>query len=463
MNDLIRLGLDEFEALVSAGELDTVICAAPDPYGRLVGKRLTIEAFRTLGLSGAGINASSFIFAVDLEMVPLDLPVSNAANGWADIRLIPDLSTMRRVPWEPHAAMVICDTYLSHADALLPVAPRTILKHQIARAAAAGVSFKFASELEFFVAAVPPAQAWQQGYQDLKMLSDYRSDYQMIQAGRDEWFIHQIRSQMPQFGVPVESSKPEWGLGQQEITLDYCDTLEMADRHVLFKHGIKELAHKADLTVTFMAKPGIEEVGSSCHLHVSMWDVATGAPISAESDRPGAAGQEMSGRFGSFVAGQLDHAVDLGLLFAPTINSYKRFRPDQFAGTAIALGLDNRSCAFRLVGEGPSFRVENRIPGADVNPYYAYSAMIAAGLHGMERGDPAPLVHAGNAWEDEGLEIMSTSMHQSLERFAHSKVALDAFGDQVFEHLLASSRAEVTSFYSSTVTDWELRRYYERV
>lgn len=456
-NDPI-VDLDRFEKLASEGEVDTVICAAPDPYGRLVGKRLTIQAFRTLCLEGEGVNASSFVFAVDLEMTPLDLPVSNADNGWVDIRLVPDLATMRRVPWEPHALLVICDAYEGAGDGLVPVAPRTILKHQIARAREQGLTFQFASELEFFLAAVSPAEAWRKEYRDLRMMSDYRSDYQVLQGGRDEWFIRQIRQTMPAFGVSVESSKPEWGLGQQEVTLDYCETLEMADRHVLFKYGIKELAQRADLTVTFMAKPKIDEVGSSCHLHVSMWDALDGSPLCWDGESGG-----MSSRFGSFVSGQLAHAVDLGLLFAPTVNSYKRYLPDQFAGTAIALGHDNRSCAFRLVGHGPSFRVENRIPGADVNPYYAYSATIAAGLAGIEAGDAMPPIFVGNAWEDASFEVMSSSLHTSVERFSHSKLARSAFGEEVFDHLHASAAAELTAFESGAVTDWEVKRYYERV
>lgn len=460
MNTHIQtLDLDQFDALVNAGELDTVICATPDPYGRLVGKRLTIQAFRAMGLSGEGINASSFIFAVDLEMTPLELPVSNSTNGWADIRLVPDLNTLRRVPWEPNAALVICDAYECGSDTMLSVAPRTILRKQVERAKQEGLAFKFASELEFFLAAVAPNDAWRAGYQDLAMLSNYRSDYQMIQSGRDDWFIRQIRNQMPAFGVSVESSKPEWGLGQQEITLDYCDTLEMADRHVLFKYGVKQLAHQADLTVTFMAKPKIDEIGSSCHLHVSMWSAETGKPLCwSESDEGG-----MSEKFGSFVAGQLESAVEVSLLFAPTVNSYKRFQPDQFAGSAVALGEDNRSCAFRLVGRGPSYRVENRIPGADVNPYYAYSATIAAGLDGIERNLPTPVILRGNAWDVKELELVPTSMHQSIDLFAKSKLARASLGDEVYEHILASAQAELTSFDSNAVTDWETRRYYERV
>lgn len=449
--------LERFEELAATGGVDTVVCAAPDPYGRLVGKRLTLQAFRTLCLEGEGVNASSFVFAVDLEMNPLDLPVSNSDNGWVDIRLVPDLATMRRIPWEPTSLMVICDAYEGDSDTLLEVAPRTILRRQIELAKERGLAFKFASELEFFVAAVKPTDAWQSGYRDLRMLSDYRSDYQILQGGRDEWFIRQIRNLMTEFGLSVESSKPEWGLGQQEITLDYCETLEMADRHVLFKYGIKELAQRNDLTVTFMAKPKINEVGSSCHLHVSMWDAETGAALSWGKEE-----QSMAPVFGSFVAGQLESAIELGLLFAPTVNSYKRYLPDQFAGTAIALGYDNRSCAFRLVGSGLSFRVENRIPGADVNPYYAFSATIAAGLAGIEANLPTPPVFQGNAWAENSLRVMPSSLHDSVELFGQSKVARRAFGDNVFEHLHASAAAELRAFESGSVTDWEVQRYYER-
>ena len=455
------LGYDELLELAERGEIDTVVCGAPDPAGRIIGKRLNVPSFVRLAIEGSGVCASTFVFAVDMDMVPLELPASSADNGWADFRLVPDLATLRRIPWEPNAAFVLCDSYEMDSDQLLEVAPRTILRRQLARAEEKGLRFGFASELEFYLASTPSAQAFAQRYRDLDMLSAHRNDYQMSQAGRDDWFIAQIRNHMSDFGIPIEASKPEWGLGQQEVTLDFTSTLEMADRHVLFKYGVKDLAHRAGLTCTFMAKPKIDDVGSSCHLHVSLWDLE-GNPLS--HDGGGTAGTAgMSALFGSFVAGQAEHVLDLGLLFAPTVNSYKRYLPDQFAGTAIAVGVDNRSCAFRLVGHGPSFRVENRIPGADVNPYYAYAATIAAGLAGIEAGLPTPSVHDGNAWTDSALPSMTTSLHASVDRFGASEVARAAFGDAVFEHLFLSARAEVVAFESGCVTDWELVRYYERV
>jgi glutamine synthetase len=451
------IDLDALLALGAAGDLDTVMCAAPDPYGRLVGKRLTLPAFRRLCVDGEGVNASTFVFAVDLEMNPLELPLSNLQNGYVDCRLVPDLTTLRRVPWEPRTAVVLCDAYEAESDVLVPVAPRSVLRAQVERARRAGVVAKFASELEFYLASTAPREAFARGYRDLEMLSDYRSDYQMGQAGRDEWFVAQVRNHLSAFGVPVESSKPEWGLGQQEITLDYTTALEMADRHVLFKHGVKELAARAGLTTTFMAKPRIDEVGSSCHLHMSLW---------SEEDRPlswDAAEGGMSKLFGGFVAGLLEHTLELGLLVAPTVNSYKRFLPEQFAGTAIAAGHDNRSCAFRLVGHGPSYRVENRIPGADVNPYHAYAAMLAAGLSGVTRALPAPPVRTGNAWDDPDVPAMWSAMHAAVDAFAGSALAVEAFGADVHEHLLLTGRAEVRAFESGCVTDWETVRYYERV
>lgn len=457
------MDMQEFDALVADGTVDTVVCVAPDPYGRTVGKRLTVDAFNRMCRDGDGFNASSFIFAVDLEMNPLELPVSNSENGWSDIRLVPDFETMRHVPWEPNCALVICDAYVSTSDTPVAVSPRAILKDQIRRGEDAGFTCSFASELEFFLSSTPPREAWDRGYENLQMTSDYRSDYQMGQAARDDWFISKVRSMMPQFGVPIESSKPEWGLGQHEITLDYCPTLEMADRHLLFKYGVKQLAHQHGMTATFMAKPDIDEVGSSCHLHISMWDAAEPTrPLGWDDEGEGQV--NMSRIFGSFVAGLMEHAADSTLMFAPTVNSYKRFLPGQFAGTAIALGSDNRSCAFRLVGSGAGFRVENRIPGGDVNPYYAYAATIAAGVDGVRRQLPTPTVHSGNAWNSaDTVETVPTSLHSAVDRFATNRMLAEAFGGDVHRHLLESARKEVESFDSGTVTDWEKKRYYERV
>jgi glutamine synthetase len=284
-------------------------------------------------------------------------------------------------------------------------------------------------------------------------------DYSILQSARDDWFIRLLRNGLDRFGIPVESSKTEWGLGQQEITIDYAPALQMADYHALFKHSVKQLAAAAGMTASFMAKPGMNEVGSSCHIHASLWSAATGEPLDWEPAAPG----HLSDRFGQFVAGQIGCARELGLLWAPTVNSYKRYVPNAFAGTALVVGLDNRSCGFRLVGEGPAFRVENRIPGADVNPYHAFAATIAAGLDGIDHQLPAPPIYLGDAYSDPSLTCMTTTMHDSVREFRDSGLARKAFGDEVHAHLTAFFATELARFEHAAVTDWEISRYFERI
>lgn len=453
---MVLLTLDAYRDLVDRNEIDTVICALPDCSGRLIGKRLTTAAFQSLCIDGDGVGASKAVFTYDFELEPMDLAVANAATGWKDFHMQPELATLRRVPWEKNAAFVLCDAVEIDTHELVEEAPRTILKRQLAKAREHNIVFKFASELEFYLSKANHDEAWALGYQKLPMLSDYRNDYQLIQSGHDEWFIHQVRTMMNEFGISIESSKTEWGLGQNEITLDYCEALEMADRHVMFKHGVKELANRAGLTATFMAKPSITDVGSSCHIHASLWDANANTPLSWGE-------HGMSEKFGQFVAGNLKYATEFGYLFAPTINSYKRYISQQFAGTTIALGFDNRSCAFRLVGSEASFRVENRIPGADANPYYAYSGMIMAGLSGMEEGLSTPEIFVGDAETDSTFPRMPSSMQTALEHFVQSDLARRALGPAVFNHIVQSAQHELNAFQSGTVTDWELKRYYERV
>lgn len=455
------VSLDEYDGLVSADEVDTVVCAVPDPYGRLMGKRLTTAAFRSLAVDGVGVHASAYLFATDVEMAPLELPVANAANGYRDFRMVPDLATMRRVPWEPTAVMVICDAYEQGAgDRLLPVAPRSILKKQLARATRRGLTFRFASELEFFLAALPDsARSGEADLADLVMTSTHRMDYNLLQSAQDEWFIGLLRRALDRFQVPVEASKSEWGLGQQEITMDHAEALEMADRHVLFKYSVKQLASMCGLVASFMAKPRIDEVGSSCHIHASLRSAAGDTPIDWEDGAP----HNMSKEFAGFVSGQLAGARELGLLWAPTVNSYKRFTPGAFAGTTIAVGDDNRSCGFRLVGHGPAFRVENRIPGADANPYLAYAATVAAGLAGIESGIPAPHVYDGDAYAEPDLECTPTTMHEAVDLFRGSELAREAFGADVHDHLAGFAAGELNRFEHGAVTDWETRRYFSRI
>ena len=249
------LTVDEYTELADDGAIDTVICAVPDPYGRLMGKRLTPRSFRALALDGNGVRASAYLFATDVEMEPMELPIANAANGWADFRMVPDLPTMRRVPWEPNAVMVLCDAYEEKSDRLLAVAPRSILRAQLDRAADYDLEFHFASELEFYLATTLNAGADGAAVEDIARTSRHRMDYSILQSAADEWFIRLLRNGLDRFGIPVESSKTEWGLGQQEITIDHAPALQMADYHTLFKHSVKQLAAAAGMTASFMAKP----------------------------------------------------------------------------------------------------------------------------------------------------------------------------------------------------------------
>jgi glutamine synthetase len=454
------LSLDEYIQLVEDGDVDTVVCAAPDMYGRLMGKRLTTNSFKTLGMSGEGIHVGNYFFACDINMNPVDLPlITLYGRGWGgDIRLVPDMSTMRRIPWETNAVLVICDAFNSYDDAELEVAPRKILRNQIERAKAAGIALKTASELEFFLANAEASRVREMDYRNIPMTCQTRGDYQLLHSSADEWFIHQIRTKMPEFGIPIESSKTEWGFGQQEVTMDYSEVLEMADRHVLFKHGVKALAQKSKITASFMAKPLIDEIGSSCHIHASLWSAADDQPLGWDGESRG-----MTDVFGSFLAGQLAHVLDLGLMFAPTVNSYKRFLPDQFAGTTIAAGQDNRSTAFRVVGHESSYRFENRIPGADVNPYFAYAATLIAGLNGVDQNLPKPTLYSGNAWYDENIPVMTGNFQDSVRRFGESKLALDSLGELVHSHILGFYENELRCFVSEAVTDWERDRYYDRI
>ena len=451
------LDLDEFHQLVAEGTIDTVICALADMHGRLMGKRMPTEVFEAKCLrGGGGVMLSTIIFASDLEMNPIDTEFANWGNVYRDFRLIPDLATLRIVPWEPNSVIVICDAAYPDSDELIEFAPRSILRTQIERAKEIDVMFKVASELEFYLAAVSPDAARASRYYDLPMTSFYRGDGQVLQASRDEWFMHQVRTLMPRFGIPVEASKPEYGLGQQEVTLDYCDTMTMADRHLLFKHGIKELAHKSDHSATFMARPFADDMGSSCHLHVSLWSASDGTALDWSDGG-------MSSVFGSFVAGQVANSIDIGLLYAPTINSYKRFVPDSLAGSAMVVGYDNRTCALRLVGKEESYRLEHRVPGADVNPYLAYAGLIAAGLNGIDNGMEAPSLFVGRADFDKSLPCMPATLEASVAVFAQSKVAIDALGETVHRHLVTFYSNEVRAFNTEAVTDWERIRYWERI
>lgn len=455
-----KITVDALRRAIETDEITTVVCAATDLWGRLVGKRLTGKTFLDTAIGSEGLHGSLYLFTVSMEMWPQPgYDVTSFDTGLNDFLFLPDLDAMWVTPWIERTAVVICDPCYEGTDKPLEMAPRNILKRQIAKAAKLGIAAKFASELEFFLFRDSYEEAWDKGYRDLNPTSRYNADYHILQSTKIEPVIQQIRDGMDAAGIEIEFSKVEWGLGQQEINLKYADTLEMADRHTLYKHGVKEIAALNGMSASFMAKLWKEEIGSSCHLHASLWDAAGRKPLCWDANRPG----NISELFGHFMGGLLGTARELTWLYAPTVNSYKRFEPLSFAPIQIVLGDDNRSCGFRLCGEHESFRVENRIPGADVNPYLGIAATLAAGIHGIENKLPVPETYQGNAYEDETLPKVAMTLYEAIAELDKSTLAREMLGDRAYEHLLNFARAEQASFDNEIVTDWERKRYFERI
>lgn len=452
--DIMRL-----EQAIREGGIDTVVCALPDIWGRLVGKRLTAKYFLDALRGGKGFASSVYLFVTDMDMDPRPgYRLTGWEKGFQDFALRPDPSTFRILPWHQRTAFCLCDAVTAQGEDL-PIAPRNILKRQIDRAAKLGIGFKCATELEFFTFRNSFEDAWDRRYRDLTPTSRYRADYHVLQSSLDEPFLQCLRDHMEAVGIEVENAKTEWGLGQQEIALKYCDPLEMADRHALYKTWVKEILGQQGYSATFMAKPFIDEVGSSCHVHISMWDKDSGAPAGHDPARPGG----MSERFGAFVAGMIAGGAEYCWLSAPTINSYKRYRKDSFAPVQLVVGNDNRTCGFRLVGEGANFRVENRIPGADANPYLALAGVIASGLDGVESGMATPEIYDDNAYLNPALPRVPVTMGESIRKFAAAETVRASVGDQVHQHLVNFAGQELDAFEQETVTDWELTRYFERI
>jgi glutamine synthetase len=457
---MATLDIEILEGLVGDGEIDTVLCVFPDLQGRLMGKRVTGKYFVDDIVGREGLHACLYLLALDMEMEPRPgYTFANWETGYGDFRLAPDMATLRPVPWLDKTAMVVCDVLEEHEDVPVEVAPRQILKRQIEAAKKAGYTFQMGSEIEFYLFKDGFDEARRRAYKQMQPQSEYIQDYHILQTTKDEWIIRQIRRGMDAAGIPVEFSKGEFGRGQNEINLRYADPLEMADRHTLYKNGVKEICALNDISATFMAKWSMDEAGSSCHIHTSLWDAEGREPLMWD-ERSGDRISE-SGR--RFLGGVLSTAREMCWMYAPTVNSYKRFQAASWAPTAIAIGHDNRTCGLRLVGEGDSFRVESRIPGADANPYFAFAATIAGGLHGLENDVAFPGLYVGNAYEAADLPRVPFSLHEAIDCFRASEVARCAFGDEVFEHLVHTAVLEQFAFDNEAVTDWELMRYFERI
>jgi glutamine synthetase len=454
-----KIDVKTLEELVDAGEIDTVLCMFTDLQGRFMGKRVLPHFFLEEVLGEEGLHACLYLLAIDMEMEPLPgYRYASWETGYGDFKMVPDLSTLRLVPWIDKTAMVICDIHDEETNEPVEVSPRQILKRQVERAAAEALAIKTGSELEFYLFKDSFEEAASHRYQDLQPSSPYIMDYHMLQTTKDEWFIRQVRNNMVGAGVPIEFSKGEFGKGQHEINFTYRDVLQTADNHAIFKHGVKEMAALAGASVTFMAKWTMAEAGSSCHMHSSVWNADGTESLMWDDDDP----HHMSETFRHYLGGLMSTAREMAWMYAPFVNSYKRYQLGSWAPTAIVWSHDNRTCGFRVVGEHKGNRVESRLPGADVNPYLGYAATIAAGIHGIKNKLDAPEMFQGNAYEAKDVPRVPTSLHEAIDELAGSEVAREAFGDFVFDHLVNTARQEQVIFDNQVVTDWELQRYFER-
>ena len=442
------LTVQDLETATRDGSIDTVLLAITDMQGRLQGKRLTARHFLDQVLPD-GAEGCNYLLAVDVEMNTVDgYAMSSWERGYGDFEMRPDLDTLRRIPWHEGTALCLAD--VAWADGSDVVAsPRQILRRQLARLAERGWTANAATELEFILFRDGYEEAWHKGFRDLQPANLYNVDYSILGTARVEPLIRRIRNGMAGAGLVVENSKGECNFGQHEVNFRYADALRTADEHVIYKNGAKEIAAQEGMAITFMAKYD-EREGNSCHVHLSLAGPDGGNVFAAE--RP---------VFDRFLAGQLACLRELTLLYAPNINSYKRFQPGSFAPTAVAWGHDNRTCSLRVVGHGEGLRLENRLAGADVNPYLALSAMIAAGLHGVARERVLEPPHEGNAYVSDKPHV-ATTMAAARDLFAASDVADGAFGPEVVAHYLNNADVELRAF-EAAVTDWERVRGFERL
>ncbi len=452
------LEVTELERRIRAGEIDTVLVTFPDLQGRLLGKRVTGRFFLDAVLHGS-MEACTYLLAVDVDMTPLPgYRYAAWETGYGDFSAVPDLSTLRLVPWLEGTALVLCDLVDEATREPVEVSPRQILRRQLERAAERGYTVMIGAELELFLFRDSYTEAAARGYAGLTPHADSIEDYAILQTTREEYLIRQIRNGMDGAGVPVEFSKGEAGRGQHEINLAYAEALEMADRHAIYKNGAKEIADANGRSITFMAKYDMAEVGSSCHVHSSLWDRRGRRSQMWDADAP----DHLAPVFRHWLGGLVHASRELTWLFAPYVNSYKRFQPGSWAPTGLAWGIDNRTCGLRVVGHEQGFRVESRIPGADVNPYLAYAGIVAAGLHGIEHElDPGPAFE-GDAYTDPEMAHIPSTLVEALALFEASAVARAAFGEDVHHHLLNTGRQEWQAA-NATVTDWERRRGFERL
>ena len=450
MNKRGMLTLEQLKGMVKKGEIETVLAGFTDHYGRLMGKRFDAEMFVDEVAEGGG-HACDYLLTVDMEMEPVPgYQFANWELGYGDVHMVADMDTLRIATWLEKTAFVLCDVKSEKTHDYVAVAPRSILRRQVDAAKKAGYTGYAATELEHYLFTNTFRQAAQLDYRNLEPAGWYLEDYHILQGTRTEGFHAAARRHLKNSGVPVETSKGEWGKGQHELNIRYAEVLDMADRHAIFKQALKEIAESMGMSVTFMAKFAADGAGSSCHIHFSLWRDKKNA-FTGQSDT-----------FKHFLGGWIAHVPDVMVFYAPTVNSYKRYVDGSWAPTRMAWSMDNCTAGFRVVGSGQSLRIECRIPGADCNPYLALAASLASGLDGIKNKIKPPEVFVGDIYQARNLPRVPYTLSQALETFENSKFVKAAFGAEVVEHYSHFYRTEAAAF-DKAVTDWERRRYFERI
>jgi len=452
------LTVEELRELVAEEMIETVVVGFTDHYGRLVGKRYDAEMFVDDTISH-GTHGCDYLLTVDMEMEPVPgYKFANWELGYGDFHLMPDLSTLRVASWLDKTALVLCDVKNEKTHDLVAIAPRSILQKQLEAAQSLGFESFAASELEYYLFQNNYREAFAQGYADLEPAGWYLEDYHILQGTRTEPYTAAVRYHLKHSGVPVENSKGEWGLGQHELNVRYTEAMEMADRHIVYKQCLKEVAEAMGLSVTFMAKFASDRAGSSCHIHFSLWRDGKNAFAGENQFGP----VKCTDEFRWFLGGWMAHVPDVMPFYAPTVNSYKRYVDGSWAPTRLAWSYDNRTGGFRVVGSGQSLRIECRIPGADANPYLAFAASLASGLDGIANKIEPPDCFVGDIYAAKSLPRVPYTLAEATDKFAVSEFAKRAFGEDVVEHYTHFFRTEQSAF-NSAVTDWERKRYFERI
>ena len=452
------LTIDDLRARVDNSGIDTVLLACTDLYGRQLGKRMDARFFLD-NSEERGTHACDYLLTADMNMDPVPgYRLASWERGYGDFHMTPDLATLRVASWLDKTAWVVCDLVQRDSHALVEQAPRSILRRQVERAAGMGYQAMAGSELEYYIFNNSYRQAAAAGYTGIEPAGWYIEDYHVLQGTREEALNGAVRRHLNQSGIPVECTKGEWGKGQHELNVRYSDALAMADRHVIFKQCLKEVADRMGMSVTFMAKYDAAQAGSSCHLHLSLW--RDGASLMAGESRLGPL--LCSDVFRWFLGGWIAHEPEFMVFYAPTVNSYKRFRAGSWAPTRLAWSYDNRTASFRVEGKGPSLRIECRIPGADCNPYLSFAAALASGLDGIVRKIEPPPVFEGDVYAAQALPCIPATLREATSMFQSSQFVREALGDEVVDHYSHFFTVEQDA-YDAAVTDWERKRYFEQI